>query len=70
MPHRQLSGRAAAVAPLLALALTLLGTAPAAGAEESGVTRATLGNGLRVVIVHNSLAPVVATSVNYLAGSD
>ena len=32
--------------------------------------RATLANGLRVVIVHNSLAPVVATSVNYLAGSD
>ena len=32
--------------------------------------RATLPNGLRVVIVRNALAPVVATSVNYLAGSD
>ncbi|HXZ68965.1 MAG TPA: insulinase family protein, partial [Alphaproteobacteria bacterium] len=38
--------------------------------EEHGVLRATLPNGLRVVLVRNTLAPVVATSVNYLAGSD
>lgn len=38
-------------------------------APEAGVLRAALENGLRVVIVRNSLAPVVATSVNYLAGS-
>jgi len=33
------------------------------------VTKATLENGLRVVIVRNSLAPVVTTQVNYLVGS-
>ena len=38
--------------------------------EEDGVVRATLANGLRVIIVRNSLAPVVSTSVNYLVGSD
>jgi zinc protease len=32
--------------------------------------RATLANGLRVIIVRNTLAPVVATSVNYLVGAD
>ena len=40
------------------------------GADDHGVLRATLANGLRVVIVRNTLAPVVATSVNYLVGSD
>lgn len=45
-------------------------TAPPAVPTDSDALRATLPNGLRVVIVRNSLAPVVATSVNYLAGSD
>src|SRR5712672_1866384 len=44
-------------------------SAPAAKAE-AGVLRATLPNGLRVIIVRNTLAPVVATSVNYLVGSN
>ncbi|MDD5168728.1 MAG: pitrilysin family protein [Syntrophales bacterium] len=42
----------------------------ARGAENQDVLRATLANGLRVVIVKNTLAPVVATQVNYLAGSN
>jgi zinc protease len=39
-------------------------------AADANTTRATLDNGLRVIIVRNTLAPVVSTSVNYLVGSD
>jgi zinc protease len=49
---------------------TAAGAAPAPVREEGNeVLRATLTNGLRVIIVRNALAPVVATSVNYLVGS-
>lgn len=37
---------------------------------EDGVTRATLPNGMRVVIVHNALAPVVTVEANLLVGGD
>jgi zinc protease len=37
---------------------------------DPGVIRTTLANGLRVVIIRNTLAPVVATQVNYLVGSN
>ena len=57
---------------LLACLLMLTCTGLARAAEPAGqdVLRATLDNGLRVVIVRNTLAPVVATAVNYLVGAD
>ena len=44
--------------------------APDRAAAADDVLRATLPNGLRVIVVRNTLAPVVTTSVNYLVGSD
>jgi zinc protease len=43
---------------------------PAAIAPRRPVVRAVLDNGLRVVIVHNALAPLATVQINYLAGSD
>lgn len=37
---------------------------------DTGVLCSTLTNGMRVVIVRNTLAPVVTTQVNYLVGSN
>ena len=68
MTEQLSAGRRRARALQAACALLCL-AGPVAGAEP-GVLRATLANGLRVVIVRNELAPVVSTSVNYLAGSD
>jgi zinc protease len=62
--------------PVLSVLVSLVALVPAmAGATDEpasahDVLRATLDNGLRVIIVRNTLAPVVATSVNYLVGSD
>ena len=59
----------------LALALTLILALPTAWATEEktadeNILRATLENGLRVVIVRNTQAPVVTIMVNYLVGSN
>jgi zinc protease len=42
----------------------------AASQEPSGVLRATLSNGMRAVIIRNSLAPVVTVETNFLVGGD
>src|SRR3981189_300195 len=55
---------------LIALVLlTIVGVAHG-DTDSQSIIRATLANGLRVIIVRNTLAPVVATSVNYLTGSN
>jgi zinc protease len=58
---------------VLFLALTALSTGHAGTNDISAgqdVLRATLTNGLQVIIVRNPLAPVVTTMVNYRVGAD
>ena len=56
---------------VLALACALsLQAAAAAMATNENVLRATLVNGLQVIIVRNALAPVATTVINYRVGSD
>ncbi len=43
--------------------------APAVG-DAAGVLRATLANGMRVVIIPNALAPVVTVEMNFLVGGN
>lgn len=52
------------------LMLALLGLLVLPCLAESNVTRATLKNGLRVIVIRNPLAPVVSIFDNYLAGEN
>ncbi|MGH9487351.1 MAG: M16 family metallopeptidase [Terriglobales bacterium] len=56
----------------LAIAAVALGMAVGLLAQTAGsnVLRAKLDNGLRVIVVRNTLAPVVTTEMNYLVGSN
>ncbi len=63
--HLSRSGRS-----LAGLCLVMAGMGVAhAGDQQDDVLRATLDNGLEVVIVHSDLAPVVTTQVNYHVGA-
>src|SRR5579859_1610313 len=70
--RNQLPGRLLFTSVLF-LALAWLSTSRA-GTNETArgpdILRATLTNGLQVIIVRNTLAPVVTTMINYLAGAD
>ena len=57
--------------PLLVLLLVLnFSVHPVSAEEQAQVTRATLSNGLRVVLIRNPLAPVVTVEMNFLVGGD
>lgn len=55
---------------LFTVILALFISASSHTAEKISVVRATLANGLRVIIVRTTLAPVVTTQINYLVGSN
>src|SRR5436853_6333357 len=52
------------------LAAVLLFAQGRPAGQTGDVTRATLNNGMRVVILRNPLAPVVTVQQNYLVGGD
>ncbi len=59
-------GKHCSVLLLLAASAFSLQAAPA----SNSVTRETLANGMRVVIIHNALAPVATVELNFLVGGN
>ncbi len=70
MRFRRFAAAALAVAFLAAPLAPSRAQVPAPPARSVDVTRATLANGLQVVVLRDTLAPVVSTWMNYLTGSD
>ncbi len=62
--------RTAARIFLLVILIAALLPGYARADSSNKVVRATLQNGLRVVIVRNAISPVVTTEINYLVGSN
>jgi zinc protease len=52
------------------ITLLSLAVAPCAHAADAPPTRATLPNGMRVVMIRNTLAPVVTVEANFMVGGD
>jgi len=73
MTAKNQMSRSLLLASVLFLTLTWMSASRAAPDEVSAgqdVLRATLTNGLQVIIVRNPLAPVVTTTINYHVGAD
>ena len=58
------------VLPVLVMTASVLAGVPTLHAADEAPTRATLPNGMRVVIIRNTLAPVVTVETNFMVGGN